>query len=71
MAQSTLIFEDNAERGVEMAMNIPDIDEQTEYTGALHMAFLLSYIVEKGYHKQFEAEYLEEAQHVQAEAAKQ
>ena len=58
MAQSTIIFEDSKD-GVEVAMDIPDIDDMETMTPALYTAFMISFIIENGYHNQFKAEFEE------------
>lgn len=66
MAQATVIFEDS-EEGTKVGLDVPDIEEQQEMTPALFNATLISFIIEKGYHLQFKAEFLEEYERMMKE----
>lgn len=59
MAEAAIIFKDS-DKGVEVGMEIPDIENQKEMTPALYNATLISFIVERGYHNEYREEFIEE-----------
>lgn len=59
MAQAAIIFKDSDD-GVEVGIEIPGIEEMTEMTPSIYNASLISFIVERGYHTQFQDEFMKE-----------
>lgn len=66
MAEAAIIFKDS-KKGVEVGMDIPNVDEHMEMTPALYNATLISFIIERGYHNQFREEFIEEYEKMIAE----
>lgn len=60
MTTCAIIFKDTKKGEVEVGLDVEDIENQKEMTPAIYTATLLSFIIERGYEKQFEKEFLEE-----------